>query len=575
MRKRSRGLSTVVTTMIMLVSMATIGSSLLAGANSIFNTKSLSISETFQNQTNSLKEDFMIEEVKFKSNSSSINMAPGDGRMVYGVSSNSTALTRLWLSSSNTWGTETKANTAASNIDFVVTEVSPLGSEIITLLATSTQTMYVQGFNGMQWTSYWNHDVDFEQTSVGVGRSFDIEFEQLSGRALVVYRDGTIAGGDTVPHYRIWDGTSWSADATITNAPTGTVAWIKLAAKPNSNEIALAWTDNGSPATLKVIFWNGNSWVNPSTLATDLNVANIHKFDIAYEKSGDLQLLAVFSSNTANQLRYRTWGGSSWSAVSTVTGSFGAGNAVRQVLLAPDPSTDDIFVGACAGTVADLGAATWNGASMNSLTVLDTDVKCDEWIPGLGNNFAIAAVGSSAKAVIAYNDRTVATKDFDWALWNGSTWSVQTDVIANMGTTLGIDLDSVTGVNKVVATTHDFSGNLYGFVYDGTSWSATNGGSSLKTGMPALGVKPFDLSITAVSSSSGNQVQLALTNVGKISVTVKEIYFNNVVKWTGSTTITPNNFSTINVNFNWQSGSYEIKVVTSRGNILTQTWITK
>lgn len=560
----------------MLISVVTLGSILLAGANSIFNSKSLSVSETFQDQINSVKEDFIIEEVKFKSGSGSVSMGPGDGRIVYGVSATPYTKTRLWLSSSNTWGTETNAN-SVKNVQLVATKVSPIGSGIVTLLANSTIAstgyMHVQRFDGTQWISDWMHDVDYGTTDVG--RSFDIEFEQLSGRALVVYRDGTVAGGDNLPHYRVWDGSAWTADAKITNpnAPTGTISWIKLTAKPNSNEIALAWSDTTS---IKVIFWNGNSWVNPTNppLVTDLNSANIHKFDIAYEQGGNNELLAVFSSSTtANQLRYRTWDGSAWSAVQTVTDNLGG--KPKQILLAPDPASDDIFLGTCTDAATpSLWAATWNGASMTSVTQIDPIVFCDQWIQGLGNNFALTAVGNSGKAVIVYNDSDGTLANLDWVLWNGSTWAPQTDVSASLGVTgsVGIDVDSVKGVNKAVATSNAFTGDLYGFYYDGTSWFPTNSGAAIQTGSMPSGVKPFDLAIIAVSSSSGTQVQLALTNVGEISVTVTKIYFNNVLQWTGSTTILPKNFATINVNFSWQTGSYEIKVETSRENLLTQVW---
>ena len=69
--------------------------------------------------------------------------------------------------------------------------------------------------------------------------------------------------------------------------------------------------------------------------------------------------------------------------------------------------------------------------------------------------------------------------------------------------------------------------------------------------------------------TGGSYINVTIQNTGTSSVTVSEIWVNNVKEWTTGQTISANSQAEIKVTVTggWQNGyNYEIKVVTSKGN---------
>jgi flagellin-like protein len=82
--------------------------------------------------------------------------------------------------------------------------------------------------------------------------------------------------------------------------------------------------------------------------------------------------------------------------------------------------------------------------------------------------------------------------------------------------------------------------------------------------------------VVFISSTPGAQDQfnITMTNPGTSPITVNEIWVGNTQYWPAGTqtpvTIASNGNTTQTVSFNWNQGySYEIKAVTSKGNIAT------
>ena len=77
-----------------------------------------------------------------------------------------------------------------------------------------------------------------------------------------------------------------------------------------------------------------------------------------------------------------------------------------------------------------------------------------------------------------------------------------------------------------------------------------------------------ELKITNVEFLSGNHVNITLQNTGTSPITVNEIYISGSTNLLSSSiTLSANSRQEVQVDYSWQSGySYEIKVVTSKGN---------
>ena len=85
----------------------------------------------------------------------------------------------------------------------------------------------------------------------------------------------------------------------------------------------------------------------------------------------------------------------------------------------------------------------------------------------------------------------------DWARWTaGGGWVIQGDVaVAGKGFTESVQIESFTTQNKLMAIFTDTNSDLYAYTYDGTTWTATNGGAALELTVSSIASKPFGFDI--------------------------------------------------------------------------------
>src|SRR3990172_11466724 len=159
----------------------------------------------------------------------------GDGLVVYGEGTVTTPRYRTYTPTS--FGTESNAQTANATIRWVAMKTKPGATERImgTLSSAASNNLTIQRWNGSSWAS----PVEWQFTSnMSAYRSFDIIYENLSGKALVVYSGDS--SNPTRVYFRYWNGRPWSASGTYFTFTTGIgdIQWIRLASKINSNQIS-------------------------------------------------------------------------------------------------------------------------------------------------------------------------------------------------------------------------------------------------------------------------------------------------------------------------------------------------
>ncbi|WP_290661605.1 DUF4347 domain-containing protein, partial [Aquabacterium sp.] len=243
--------------------------------------------------------------------------------------------------------------------------------EMVLAVQTSaaTNNQYAMVWNGSSWGNAQTLGTNTNDQLFEI----NVAYEQLSGRVMVVY-DASAADSSSV-QYRVWTGTSWSAESTIT-APVGvTVASdvysTVLASDAKSNRIAIAVQDAAHEVWLSV--WDGSSWGNGQlATATGSDMPDHHSgMSVAFEsQSGDL--LAAYGKNTGPNIFYRTWtSGGGWS--SELTGPSVGGTDAPQVLkLFSDPYTNTIMMGV-QDDHQDLNFVAWDGSAWGVVTQLDAD----------------------------------------------------------------------------------------------------------------------------------------------------------------------------------------------------------
>lgn len=246
---------------------------------------------------------------------------------------------------------------ATDNVHYMTLYPRPKTNDIILIAVNELNDLYAAVWDGSSWGSVSTLETS---TSTYTEECYAVEYEQVTNRALLVYCES----GVSTPRYRTWSGSSWSSESSLPS--TGAAPrWIRLAAKPNSNDIAMGAYDAGQDINANV--WNGSSWGTNFEAERYSGNSSRRQFDIAYEPSGARALL-VYAERYSSRCRYRTWNGSSWSSEKTGPS---LGNSPRVIAVVTGDSGSELFV-VVSDTGTDLTVTRWDGSSLYSSVQLES-----------------------------------------------------------------------------------------------------------------------------------------------------------------------------------------------------------
>lgn len=278
----------------------------------------------------------------------SANFTTSNKAMVaYGEAAISIPRYRIW--NGIAWNVGANSFTASSTIQWIVLKSNPQRNEKILGVLSSAGYLDVSVWNGD--TDVWAAPLRLASvgTTIDNYRLFDIAYEQVSGRGIIVYNPSS---SGIKPQYRIWNGTSWTTPQTIDVATTGTVYWVKLASKPKSNEIALILLD--SNRQVYGIVWNGTSWQNGMVLEDSASTAAYECIAVEYmQNSGK----AMFVWGSGTTVYSRIWDGKTWT--SELAG-INIGGTCYWFSLKADPNSDRLVLVSVDGS-QDLNTLRWDG----------------------------------------------------------------------------------------------------------------------------------------------------------------------------------------------------------------------
>ncbi len=358
---------------------------------------------------------------------------------------------RLW--DGRAWGPERQASDVNPSIQWMVLKFARTRNEAILGTVNSARELRVQVWNGTNWGP-----TTLVSTLVGTDdnvRGFDVEYESLSDRAVIVFNHNN-ANPD--PRYRVWDGSIWSPDQVIT-APTGDrPRWIEVAPHPhhNTNDLALIFVDN--QRDVYGMTWTGTAWNNMGVAATWDNGANnpdSRIVDVAYEQQSG-RALFIWADNNNDRQYYRIWDGSVLTPPTLLTIADMAGPGAW-LKLAPDPASDRLMYGV-QDDGDDLNTAFWTGAG---------------WIVGAPEHDTGTEAGNDRNFDIVF-ETAPANAGTAWLVWgNGNNvsrrqWNPATNTWAAAVTTFGDDTDLV----QLVALPQ--TGTLLGAMYQDRFDSGTD-----------------------------------------------------------------------------------------------------
>ena len=324
---------------------------------------------------------------------------------------------------------------------------SPNRSEAVVCGVTSGGSVVGELWNGVSWTvlpalgtvsqTYW--------------WSCDVAYEALSGDSMVVYADGSTL------NYRVWNGSTWSAELSIAQSVAGTPRQLQLAAHPGSDEMVLV-VSNGSSQDYAVV-WNGSSWGDGVVLASDGTGNDRTDVHVAYEQQTG-RAMVVFGKGT-DDVYYRVWD-AGWGSEFSLPG-IGGGYA-RWMTLAVDPLSDRIALGVLTND-SDVWLAMWDGSSWtDQLTATTATTGVNR--PAV----AVAFEAGSGQALAVYGEAANNPRYRTWA--SGVGWGAQLNAPSIGAMSNSMMLFPGSGVDGIMFAVQDDDSDLHWIHWDGNSWGS-------------------------------------------------------------------------------------------------------
>lgn len=272
----------------------------------------------------------------------------------------------------------------------------------------------------------------------------------------------------TTPFYRIWNGTTWSAEASA-QVVGGNINYVVLKSSRTRDEAILGTLDASGNINAQV--WNGSVWSAP-TLMANVGAANstTRSFDLDYEKNGDRAVFTYLPNSTSADFAYRIWNGTGWSSAATVTTPPTTG-VVKWLEIVQNPiSSSNEIAMIMLDANADVYGMVWNGTSWGNMST-----------PGVWD--ATAAIATEKVVDVAYEQTSgramfiwgdsVATDQY-YRIWNGSTLTAAAllDIPASGGVANWIQLVSRPGSNELMYGVLDGGSDLNTRKWSGSAWDS-------------------------------------------------------------------------------------------------------
>ncbi|MBC7699727.1 DUF4347 domain-containing protein, partial [Aquabacterium sp.] len=353
---------------------------------------------------------------------------------------------------------------------WVSTAASPNRDETIAVGVTSTGTITGEVIRGNTSTLI--------PLTLGSGtptdrQGFGVAYEQRSGDAMLVWNDGTNL------RYSLYNGSTWTAAATISGYTGAAPQHMQLVSQPNGDGMALVISD--ANADDHALIWDGNAWGQAITLDTSgTSATDQTSIAVAYEAKSGHAMVAYAKAADAN-VYFRVFDGSSWGA-ETAAGSYAEAAAPKWLTLATDATSNRIAMGLTSSSATQTftsfsvwnqgGSQTWGNRTAVAIQNTTTNAP----------TVAVAYESKSGDLLAVYGNTSVSTQYR--TLGSTGVWSaVQTGPNAS-GSIGALRLSSDPTTNSVMLGMQTTGGRLSFSDWTGAAWTTpvvatSNTGSSL------------------------------------------------------------------------------------------------
>ncbi|MEM4336345.1 MAG: right-handed parallel beta-helix repeat-containing protein, partial [Candidatus Anstonellales archaeon] len=297
---------------------------------------------------------------------------------VYGVYS---PKIRFWNSTGNgNWSNEIELQAVGSPIRYAIIKWSPISSKKV--LITQSDDGYLDAFvcmenctNPLSWQ--YTPDIGRVWTTAPAtsSRRFDVEFETVSGDAIVVYGIVDAATNRDLAYKVLPANTTNFTGITeqyiddTGHATDIQYTWIRMDRNPQKDELIVVGFDS-SNNHINAWVWDGNKWGNQIEISGAATATGGYEaLAVRYAADGS-KGMAIGGDGTVGNVNTRYWNGAAWSA--TITFDITSGNQdVLWANLKADPASDDLQ-GVFVDSGSRLGTAYWNGSVWATTIAIDT-----------------------------------------------------------------------------------------------------------------------------------------------------------------------------------------------------------
>ncbi len=388
---------------------------------------------------------------------------------------------RTFDAGANTWSTaatafDVDAGTANKALRTVRLYSSKTRNEKIAISRHyngTSQFIYATVWNGTSWGTPTQLSTWTAATFLDV-LNYDGTYLN-DGTFMAIYSDNT-----NIPKYRIWDGTSWAVQGSLTALTAShTPVYITAAQRSGSNEVMAVVFDNGAGTTTAgntvTEYWNGTTW-SATTVQSVASITNTKRFvDFEWSpNSPTTGILAFTDSTTDKNMTIRlctasggvcTWG--------TITNSGTAQtNNMGAINIEPRPNANEFQAcdkDAKATPTIVCYKVTFSGTTPTISAPVIIAAATDA---GIQRSFDIdwkAITGDIMLTV--YSDNTAAPK-FKKYTAASSTWDASATTISTTGFTPGVfklvKIEPQDQGDDMIALMSDANLDLYSIFWQGS-----------------------------------------------------------------------------------------------------------
>ncbi len=302
-----------------------------------------------------------------------------------------------------TLGAQVNLTTLGDQVQTMVLKQSPVKNKKILVVKTFNGTLhsYVCATGNCLSATDWyqTNQIAVVETPAqhNNSRNFDLEFESLTGDALLVWGPNAPSQSGTTCELRYKVLPYDEVDFNTTNSPDNClditrmdrnpqISWVEMSRNPNnrSQEIAMIATNlSAVEGGAYAFIWNGSAFANQLEISVAMTAAVAHSrkaVAVVYAADNSSAMFAAGTGATGN-VNTTEWNltgtsGPGYNARGTIDMSAAAaGSDVGFIVMKADPSTDDILMATeDANSGGGMSTAYWSGAAWTLTAAIDAAV---------------------------------------------------------------------------------------------------------------------------------------------------------------------------------------------------------